>query len=406
MRRAAVLVAVATALGAGGPVPARAQALRRDLGSYFIFAMRNADLKNITVQGPCNVGVDCAQPASNSSCGVLDEENALYADGSQIAGDIVRFNKPGANVFQIFRNGGSSLAGVTIRDPGPLPDGTNPLTPLPILGDLDGDGQPSCAATGGSCVVDAGDLEVACGFPTPFPACAPQNNVRADPGKDCSGAPDAVPGNGRCDLPPGAYGDVVVANGASLDFVGGSYALCAFDDGKNTTVTTSSATTLEVSGDVRINNGSRVGQQCGDLVVQAKGAGVVGFGRNAVIVGRFCAPQRTLSLGHDNDLTGQFVGDIVRADSNDTGHCCGGPCSCFDAFTPSIVHVGDTVRLTSACSLANVTQLTICGVPATITSKSSSVLQATVPAVPTGTCPVAVQSPAGLFTGVASLTIH
>jgi hypothetical protein len=63
------------------------------------------------------------------------------------------------------------------------------------------------------------------------------------------------------------------------------------------------------------------------------------------------------------------------------------------------------VRLTSGCDLTNVTALTICGVPATIVSKSTSILDATVPPVSPGSCPVAVQSPAGTFTGAGSLTV-
>jgi hypothetical protein len=394
-------VAIA-ALVLGVAVPAGAQPLRRDLPAYFIFALRNADLKNMSVLGPCNVGVDCAQPSTNSSCGVVDQENVLYADGSQIAGDLVRFSKGGANVFQVFRNKGAALDGVTIRDPGSNPDGTNPLSPLPILGDLDGDGNPSCSA---NCAVDAGDLAVACGFPSPFPPCSPGTPVHAVAGSDCVGAPDAVPGNGRCDLAPGSYGDLTVANAAAIDLTGGQYSFCNVNVGKGTTTTTSAAATLDVTGDVHINNDARVGQQCGDLVLNAQGNGGFTFGRNSAIVGKFCAPERTMALGHDNDLTGQFVGDIVRADSNDRGHCCGGSCSCFDAFTPSAARPGETIDLTSGCDLTNVTEVTICGVAAPIASKTAGVLEATVPQVAAGTCPVSVVSAAGTFTGLGMLTI-
>ncbi|HEV7732883.1 MAG TPA: hypothetical protein VGR62_12000 [Candidatus Binatia bacterium] len=404
LRRAFIALVAAIALS-GRALPAHAQPLRRDLASYFIFALRNADLKNISVQGPCNVGVNCAQASANSFCGVVDQENVLYADGSQIAGDIVRFSKPGANVYQVFRNLGPALTGVTIRDPGSAPDGTSPLVPLPILGDLDGDGTPSCVSSNGGCVPDYGDIAVACGFPDPFPACAPADPVKVLPNGDCMGAPDTTPGNGRCDLAPGAYGDLVVSNGAAIDLAGGSYAFCSLNIGKSTTTTTSAASVVSVSGEVHVNNGARLGQQCGDLVVDAAGQGGFTFGRNSTIVGRFCAPERTMALGHDNDLTGQFVGDVVRADGNDVGHCCGGSCSCYDAFSPSSAHPGDTITITSGCDLTNVTAVTICGVSAPIVSKASGVLEATVPAVAAGACPVAVQSPAGTFVGVGTLTV-
>ena len=78
--------------------------LRRDLGAYFAFGLRSIGLKNISVTGACNAGVDCAQPNANSDCGVVTHEDANYADGSQIAGDRARFNTGGAIIFQLFSN--------------------------------------------------------------------------------------------------------------------------------------------------------------------------------------------------------------------------------------------------------------------------------------------------------------
>jgi hypothetical protein len=141
--------------------------LSRDLSSYVIFGLRNVGLKNLTVEGACNTGVDCAHPNPNSSCGIASHENAHYAEGSQIAADRAQFNRPGASVWQLFSNDVTSLANVQVGLP-PI----DPLAPLPILGDADGDGTPSCSIASGQCVVDAGDLAAACGFPKPFPAFA------------------------------------------------------------------------------------------------------------------------------------------------------------------------------------------------------------------------------------------
>jgi hypothetical protein len=145
--------------------------LRRDLGAYFAFGLRSVGLKNISVTGACNVGVDCAQPNPNSDCGVVTHEDANYADGSHIAGGRARFNTGGAIIFQLFSNAPTGLQNVFINSP-PV----EPLTPLPILGDVDQDGSPSCGA---GCAVDPGDLAAACGFPSPFPACTPRRSSRS-----------------------------------------------------------------------------------------------------------------------------------------------------------------------------------------------------------------------------------
>src|SRR5262245_34223913 len=140
--------------------------LSRDLSSYVVFGLRNVGVKNLSVLGACNTGVDCAQPNPNSSCGVANHENAHYGEASQIAADRAKFNRPGAEVWQLFSNGVTTLSNVTVDSP-PI----EPLSPLPILGDVDQDGTPSCRTASGQCVVDAGDLAKACGFPTPFPTC-------------------------------------------------------------------------------------------------------------------------------------------------------------------------------------------------------------------------------------------
>ena len=173
-----------------------------------MFGLRSVGLKNITVNGPCNTGVNCAQPSTNSACGVVTHENPLYADGSQIAGDVARFSKGGGIIFQLFSNQPNGLDNVFINEPPVMA-----LDPLPILGDVDQDGTPSCRTQGQSCAVDPGDLEAACGFPTPFPACDASKKVKVLPDGIASAAD--VAGNRHCDLPPGTYGDLDVQNDAA-----------------------------------------------------------------------------------------------------------------------------------------------------------------------------------------------
>jgi hypothetical protein len=368
---------------------AEAQSLRRDLSAYVVFALRNANVKDLDVLGPCNTGVNCAKPSTNSDCGVVSHEDSFYADGSQIVGDQAKFSKSGANVFQVFTN---DLQGreATIR--GGLVD---PVT-MPILGDLDGDGQPSCRTAGQQCVPDPGDLAKACGFPDPFPACNSSAPVVVA-GGDCMIGGDSQPGNGVCDLPAGVYGSLNVQNGSAISFDGGTYVFCEVVIGKNTNATSKAPSKLLVHGDFNVNNGSSFGQNCGDFDVLAKGDAGFGFGRNSGIVGFFCGPERTLGLGDNNDLTGRFFADTVRADAANRAKCCGGLCACVDAFSPTTAKVNDVITLTGGCSLANVTGVKFCGIDASILSLTNEELKVRVPAGAAGACPVEVRSAVGTF---------
>jgi hypothetical protein len=295
--------------------------LSRDLDSYVIFALHDVGLKNISVQGACNTGVDCAHPNPNSSCGIASHENAHYAEGSQIAADRAQFNRPGAAVWELFSNDVTTLANVTVGAP-PV----QTLSPLPILGDVDGDGKPSCSVATGQCVTDPGDLAAACGFPTPFPACDAANEVLAQPGVDCVRGVDVNPGNGRCDLAPGTYGAVSVQNGGKLTLTGGGYAMCSLQVGQGSDVLADAPSVLDVSGTLALGNdatfGPGPGESCGMITVHASGPGSVTFGRQAKVNGYFCGPERLVRLGHDNDLTGRFFGDVVDADDNNRAFCC------------------------------------------------------------------------------------
>lgn len=389
-------------LAAAGP--AFAQPLSRDLSSYFVFAMRNTHLKNVRMLSACNVGVNCAQPTTNSSCGVAVNENVFYADGSQIAADKTRFNRGGASIFQLFTNDLTGPDNVTIREPGPGPNGTNTLA-LPILGNLDMDASPSCGA---DCNPDYGDVKAACGFPDPFPACALATPVLVLKDGDCSNVPDATPGNGRCDLAPGTYGELSVQNNGRVNLLGGDYVLCGINVGKNTSTTVSAPSRLYVSGDIDVNNASTFGESCGDLAVFGNGPGVVSFGRNSTIAGDFCAPERFIDLGHNNDLTGRFVGDVVSSDSNVRGRCCAAAaaCACFDTFSPTTAAIGATITLEGSCNLSAVSAVRICGIAAPITSQTMTTIQVTVPAgIPVGSdCVIEADSPAGTFR--TSGTLH
>lgn len=379
-------IALAVAIGMGVGSPAGAQPLRTDLSSYFVFAQRNASLKDLHLNDRCNVGVGCKQPSDNSSCGVVNLDDVLFGDGSQIAGDVVRI-RSGGNVFQVFRNSSNPLAGVNIRQPPvqPLP---NPIVP------------GSC---GQGCSTNPAPLEAACGFPNPFPACNAANPVTVKPGKDCAG--DTMTGNGRCDLPPGTYGLIEVQNGASLTLSTGTYVACSFRVGKNAEVLGSASLVLIPEGGFfRVNNSSLVGQQCGDITVFVKGVGDVSLGKSSTIAAKICAPQSTIGLGNGNQLTGQFIGDTVVADFGNNGQCCD-RCTCFSDFTPKVAKVGDIVTLTGGCDMTNATAVRICDIAAPIVSKNANEVRVRVPAGASGQCVVELDSGSGTFIGNQPLSV-
>ncbi|MCW5889562.1 MAG: hypothetical protein KIT14_03325 [bacterium] len=379
-----------------------------DLNRYFIFSMKNAGLKNITLLGACNIGVNCAQPNPNSSCGVTTNENVFYADGSQLAADVAKFNRPGASVWQLFSNKVNGLPNLVVRLPGSKPDGSDPLV-LPILPDLDGDGNPSCRTVNQGCVPDNGDLAVACGFPAVTPVCDPTKPVKAISGSDCIGVPDALPGNGRCDLSPGTYGDLNVQNAALLRLTGGDYVVCDLIIGKSTTTSIAAPVVIDIIGNLRINNDSTFGQGCKGITVRLHGFGDSAFGRNATIQGDFCAPDRTMLIGHNNDLTGRFIAETVTADSNNRGHCClptATACACFDDFSPHTAMVGDTVTLVGSCDMAATTGVRICGLAASFTVVTPTEISAQVPVGAAGACPVQLDSTAGTYTASTTLTVN
>ncbi len=385
-RRFSGIGLVVAAAWLGAVTPAGAQPLRTDLSSYFVFAQRNASLKDLHLNDRCNVGVGCTQPNNNSSCGVVNLDDVLFADGSQIAGDTVKI-KSGGNVFQVFRNSTNALAGVTIRQP--------PVQPLstPII----------AGSCGANCTPDPAPLEQECGFPVPFPACNAAKGILAVPGQDCSG--DTSIGNGRCDLPPGVYGLIEVQNGAAMTLSSGTYTACSFRVGKNAEVLASSSLLLiPAGGFFRVNNQSLVGQQCGDLTVLIKGAGDASLGRGSSIAAKLCAPQSTVALGNGNQLVGQFVGDTVVADFGNNAQCCD-RCTCFDDFTPKAAMVGDVITLTGGCDMTNATAVRICGIQAAIISKTTSEVRATVPVGASGQCVVELDSGPGTFIGNTTLLV-
>lgn len=360
-------------------LPVAAQPLRRDLGAYAILAMRRASLKDISVAGACNVGVNCGSPSPGSDCGILRMDDATFGDGSQAAGDRT-FQRAGAVFFQLFRNGGGPLTGVTVHAP-PIQTFATPIIPN------------SCST---SCQPDFTAVEASCGFPSPFPVCDPTRSVIAQKNADC--ASDTHPGNGMCDLAPGTYGTIEVRNGATVVLESGAYVACDLNVSRKARVL-GEGIVLDIGtgGSLRVGSGSQVGQDCGDMVVHLAGLGPVSFGRNARIAAQICAPRANVALGHANVIVGQVIGDTINADFSNDVQCCGGRCACIDDVSPDRASPGSTVLLTTRCDLSAATAVRICGLPAQILSRSTDTLEVVVPAGASGACVVEVDSPAGTW---------
>jgi hypothetical protein len=385
-KAAALAVVLGASLAVAGT--ADAQMLRRNLADYFIFAQTQASLKNFQLNTPCNIGVNCPSPSPNAKCGSLSYGRTIQVVGSQTVGDRQFFRKPGAVVDQIFRNGGGPLTNVQFNF---IDTFATPIIP------------GTCAP---GCIPDNTALEMECGFPAPFPACDPAKDVKAIANQDCS-AFDIMLGNGQCDLAPGQYGDISVQSAATLVLQPGNYDICSFTASRNTNTQGVGAVLNVNNGVFKVSNGSTFGATCGDITVRVEGGGNVSFGRNVFIAAKVCAPDSTLKLGHNNQLLGQFIGDVVNADLNNSGGCCGGRCACFDTFSPTTATAGTDVTMTSACDLSTVTDVLVCGVSATILSQAPAQLVFDTPAgLPPGPCDVELVSPSGTFLGNQKLTIN
>ena len=374
---------------------AEAASLRRNLSSYAILGMDsvrlNAQFQLVTKT--CNVGVNCAG-------GVLNAAAQLsMADGDQLVSDVTNLLCP-ADIFELFANSGSAtpIPGTNCGLRGTVKSAQSFVPPILAPNTCPG-GVPNPDA-----------LAAACGFPAPFPTCGATPLV-VQAGKDCLPY-DTTLNNNRCDLPPGTYGAVSLKDDAVVVLAGGTYVACSFIASKQTVVTATTPATIQVTGELTLSNGSKIGTMCGELTFQVAGTTDVLFGKSANIIADVCAPRAGLRLGHSNHLQGHFVGDEVSMDRNNVVECCEEPvtCTCFDKFVPTSGQVGSTVKLTGTCDLTQATGVTFeCGgvsYPATTTSVTASAIDVTVPAIPANaSCQIVVRSTAGRFVPDQSFTV-
>ena len=364
-------------------VPAIATAapvLDRDPGDYFVFAERTATVTNLFMEPPgCSIGVNCPRPGVSNRCGVLHMSGAVIPQPGQVAGDYMC--GPGT-LFELFRNGPGFCAPTcaTIVDPGPASDCSTPFA-TPILGDLDGDGTPSCTAP---CTVDAGDLAAACGVTLPFPPCNAGRPVFVGVDQDCS-IGDTMPGNHRCDLMAGTYGPIVVKTGARINFEPGTTVVCSLLTGKAVRVTSSGPATVLVPGrgNVRLGSLSDVGGLCGDLSIVTE-AGKFQMGKFGDYSLDGCSVSGRVALGHGNTLTGHFRANSVISDIDNTGRCCA---SSFPPPPTTTTSTPPTTTTTSSTSTTTTTTSTTTTAPTPTTTTTSTTTEPTPSTTTTSTSP-------------------
>ncbi len=231
-----------------------------------------------------------------------------------------------------------------IEHAGSSPDCTEPFTP-PILGDLDGDGVPSCDT---SCATDLDDVALACGVTLPFPDCDPSIPIVAPQNADCS-IGDVVPGNAACDLGAGVYGSVRVLRGARINFAAGTTVICSLQARSAARVRSVGPATILIpgAGSVQFNNSEDVGSECGMLRIVAE-RGTMWLGRYGDFTLDACTIGGRLRLGHGNNLRGHFVGNAIASDVGNNGECC--PSTTTTTTTSTTSSTGSSTTTTSTSS--------------------------------------------------------
>jgi len=348
--------------------------LSRDPQTYLVLGMQRTTVNSLSLEPPgCNVGVNCAPlVGERGGCGFFHLRNGHFPEPSQVAANQVCGT---GSFFQIFSNLPTCAdpTCAAIEHAGSSPDCTEPFIP-PILGDLDGDGVPSCDT---NCATDLDDIALACGVTLPFPDCDPSTPIVAPRNADCS-IGDVVPGNAACDLDAGVYGSVRVLRGARINFAAGTTVICSLQARSAARVRSVGPATILIpgGGSVQFNNSEDVGSECGMLRIVAE-RGTMWLGRYGDYTLDACTIGGRLRLGHGNNLRGHFVGNAIASDVGNNGECC--PSTTTTTTTSTTSSTGSSTTTTSTSSPTSSTS------PETIPpSTTTSAPKASTTTAPTG----------------------
>lgn len=310
MKNAFVVLAVATTAASVASAD-----VGRQLDDFALFASERIRTRGLHVLAG-DVGVDE---------GSFETRGAVTAPASTVAADVVRVGP------------GSTCAGL-----------------LTSFVERDA---PACTLTGGFPGPFFDDLSATCGIPPSPPPCNPQHNV-------------AVPdGQASLGLPPGAYGNVTVAGGASgggtLGLRGGQYVFCSVRLGPHARLRTDSAAQVFVAGDLTVGSGGQVG---GDLDVTVGGARV-GFARGAGVTARVCAPKALFTVADDARLDGRFAARSIRTGRITVKGLATGPTTTTSTSTSTS---STSSTASTSTSLPPTTSTTSTSLPPTTSTTSTS----------------------------------
>jgi hypothetical protein len=241
-----------------------------NVNDYVLFATGTIKTKGVTISDG-DVGV-------NDPGGRLIAPRFFTAPNSVVASDRVRFDKNPSNTVlqQLYAN--------VVEQYGPTP---TPFTP-PIIA----------------------DVPAACGFPDPFPPCAPGVDVEVAAGTTTV-------------LAPGTYGRVRVhgtsVSSAALVLTGGTYVFCDLKVSRNGQVRVQTASTIDVLGRVTFGPSTFFGPDTGsglvasDIQLYAAGP-LVKLTRDSFSNVHLCAPSAKLRLSQGGTHIGVYVAAFIRTE--------------------------------------------------------------------------------------------
>src|SRR5262245_52672943 len=187
------------------------------------------------------------------------------------------------------------------------------------------------------------------------------------------GGPDVVVRRGDPPraLSPGSYGDIVLENGARLELAPGVYDACSLSAGRGVDISVTGAlpSTLNIVGDLRLENGSVLGPDAGVPTPTLNvGGDQVRLGAKVELESFVAAPNADVRIRHGSSVTGSLCARELS-----TGHSVTFACSPnLPPTTTTTTSTTPTTSTSSSTSSTSTTTSSTSTAPTTSTSTSSS----------------------------------
>ena len=245
-------------------------------------------------QVACNVDCTCADPCPEFA--FLVQIGGKFGNGVQVTGGIGA-NDPGA-LFGLgkgaFVSDGSTVAADHLR----LGQGSSVFHV-----------ETNALQTQSSVLIRGGQEFATLPLVTPFCSI---------PEFSCGGTPVIVPPGGSVGpLAPGSYGPLIVYQGGVLVLQPGTYDFCSFRAGKNAAITLlgGTQTTIRVTGDFRLGNGSVLAPGAGTPIPRIDVAGrTFRVGARATLEAFTAAPNALLRVGRSGQIRGTACARTSKSD--------------------------------------------------------------------------------------------